>query len=112
MTRSSPTRRSSDLSMTVTMDADGHAEYSVPGNALGSRDNLYMRNQMIQTFTRDKGDLFQIKGDVDHDFDGFLSNIAGGVRYARRSANERRSEEHTSELQSLMRNSYAVFCLK
>src|SRR3546814_2574592 len=25
---------------------------------------------------------------------------------------ERRSEEHTSELQSLMRNSYAVFCLK
>src|SRR3546814_1607675 len=26
--------------------------------------------------------------------------------------NERRSEEHTSELQSLMRISYAVFCLK
>src|SRR3546814_6506696 len=29
-------------------------------------------------------------------------------RYRRRL----RSEEHTSELQSLMRNSYAVFCLK
>src|SRR3546814_9536170 len=27
-------------------------------------------------------------------------------------AGELRSEEHTSELQSLMRNSYAVFCLK
>src|SRR3546814_8214502 len=26
--------------------------------------------------------------------------------------NDRRSEEHTSELQSLMRISYAVFCLK
>src|SRR3546814_4798855 len=26
--------------------------------------------------------------------------------------NQARSEEHTSELQSLMRNSYAVFCLK
>src|SRR3546814_5614017 len=26
--------------------------------------------------------------------------------------NRRRSEEHTSELQSLMRSSYAVFCLK
>src|SRR3546814_2857420 len=25
---------------------------------------------------------------------------------------QERSEEHTSELQSLMRNSYAVFCLK
>src|SRR3546814_1019485 len=28
------------------------------------------------------------------------------------AALERRSEEHTSELQSLMRISYAVFCLK
>src|SRR3546814_1990556 len=28
------------------------------------------------------------------------------------AANGRRSEEHTSELQSLMRISYAVFCLK
>src|SRR3546814_5564727 len=30
----------------------------------------------------------------------------------RRRARGRRSEEHTSELQSLMRISYAVFCLK
>src|SRR3546814_10794163 len=29
-----------------------------------------------------------------------------------RSTTGSRSEEHTSELQSLMRNSYAVFCLK
>src|SRR3546814_4263094 len=28
------------------------------------------------------------------------------------AASAERSEEHTSELQSLMRNSYAVFCLK
>src|SRR3546814_8102506 len=32
--------------------------------------------------------------------------------HAGRSAQKPRSEEHTSELQSLMRNSYAVFCLK
>src|SRR3546814_10744540 len=31
---------------------------------------------------------------------------------AERSPYTRRSEEHTSELQSLMRTSYAVFCLK
>src|SRR3546814_3298914 len=44
----------------------------------------------------------------------------GGVRDARRTRPRRRlhprrrirSEEHTSELQSLMRNSYAVFCLQ
>src|SRR3546814_2871135 len=35
--------------------------------------------------------------------------VAGAI--ARRQV-IRRSEEHTSELQSLMRNSYAVFCLK
>src|SRR3546814_2874006 len=39
--------------------------------------------------------------------------IARGARRSRRSPIERsRSEEHTSELQSLMRISYAVFCLK
>src|SRR3546814_2049917 len=34
------------------------------------------------------------------------------VRYALRRRPVGRSEEHTSELQSLMRISYAVFCLK
>src|SRR3546814_7035061 len=33
-------------------------------------------------------------------------------RRACRDGGRRRSEEHTSELQSLMRISYAVFCLK
>src|SRR3546814_5758838 len=38
---------------------------------------------------------------------------AGAVHFgAPAGAVERRSEEHTSELQSLMRISYAVFCLK
>src|SRR3546814_2219990 len=34
-----------------------------------------------------------------------------GAMLARRFSKEFRSEEHTSELQSLMRISYAVFCL-
>src|SRR3546814_2946668 len=33
-------------------------------------------------------------------------------RHCLRPASEFRSEEHTSELQSLMRTSYAVYCLK
>src|SRR3546814_10696427 len=36
----------------------------------------------------------------------------GARRTSRASPALGRSEEHTSELQSLMRNSYAVFCLK
>src|SRR3546814_6295166 len=35
-----------------------------------------------------------------------------GEAMSRMSAGDFRSEEHTSELQSLMRISYAVFCLK
>src|SRR3546814_5404068 len=38
-------------------------------------------------------------------------NHRRAVRSTRRPRSER-SEEHTSELQSLMRNSYAVFCLQ
>src|SRR3546814_10647575 len=46
--------------------------------------------------------------------DGRLRNDGLGGRTDRRSRrpNRGRSEEQTSELQSLMRKSYAVFCLK
>src|SRR3546814_4756581 len=47
---------------------------------------------------------------------GGALRLPGGVgripRRCVRSGDEARSEEHTSELQSLMRISYAVFCLK
>src|SRR3546814_5413239 len=49
---------------------------------------------------------------------GALSSYPAAVRQALRLGSEAgklllgRSEEHTSELQSLMRNSYAGFCLK
>src|SRR3546814_2538632 len=49
-------------------------------------------------------------GVVEHDGDvaGRVDEVAALQCYVTR----RRSEEHTSELQSLMRISYAVFCLK
>src|SRR3546814_4673315 len=40
-----------------------------------------------------------------------VAGVAGEV-VATASRDQSRSEEHTSELQSLMRISYAVFCLK
>src|SRR3546814_4937552 len=42
----------------------------------------------------------------------FLPALAGQSAGHALHANPTRSEEHTSELQSLMRSSYAVFCLK
>src|SRR3546814_4741055 len=38
--------------------------------------------------------------------------LVGACGTSEEQANQSRSEEHTSELQSLMRISYAVFCLK
>src|SRR3546814_8241141 len=40
------------------------------------------------------------------------SMVVTGSEKIETAARRGRSEEHTSELQSLMRNSYAVFCLK
>src|SRR3546814_9335490 len=48
-------------------------------------------------------------GDRRRSMRGAQTHIA---TYLQGSARGGRSEEHTSELQSLMRNSYAVFCLK
>src|SRR3546814_3432679 len=57
-------------------------------------------------------------GEVEHRMDMRPDATLGGKRVDRRNilraafGKAPRSEEHTSELQSLMRISYAVFCLK
>src|SRR3546814_5864449 len=48
------------------------------------------------------------RGEGHRNADRFNFNLSGGAV----TASAHRSEEHTSEPQSLMRNSYAVFCLK
>src|SRR3546814_20905700 len=63
-----------------------------------------------------EGRIKQIRAQIDEttsDYDREklqerLAKLAGGVAVIKVG----RSEEHTSELQSLMRISYAVFCLK
>src|SRR3546814_5873761 len=51
--------------------------------------------------------------DVGDDVEGnLLGELLGLRRVADENVTRLRSEEHTSELQSLMRISYAVFCLK
>src|SRR3546814_8328881 len=61
---------------------------------------LSVLDQRIQLFTESVGSLDPILGEVETQ----LASIVMGQLD--------RSEEHTSELQSLMRISYAVFCLK
>src|SRR3546814_1480733 len=48
----------------------------------------------------------------DRGGEGIALVMDGAACRCHGSGSGRRSEEHTSELQSLMRSSYAVFCLK
>src|SRR3546814_1024023 len=54
----------------------------------------------------DKADLPVIEDN------GAKARVVMGSLWGRQAPTTTRSEEHTSELQSLMRISYAVFCLK
>src|SRR3546814_8441489 len=61
--------------------------------------------------------LFRSGGVVGAEHSRLLLTVAdggeaGGIGAQRNQIVAHRSEEHTSELQSLMRISYAVFCLK
>src|SRR3546814_2886084 len=49
---------------------------------------------------------------VQEDGGGWLLHAGDAYFYRGEVGSQTRSEEHTSELQSLMRISYAVFCLK
>src|SRR3546814_6630029 len=70
-----------------------------------------LRRQEVQTWKK----VIRV---ISHELNNSLAPIASlahsGAELIRREQVQRieRSEEHTSELQSLMRISYAVFCLK
>src|SRR3546814_2505105 len=62
-------------------------------------------------FERERRDVRLGVAGLRHDRRLDLEHAALGKEFTNRRV-EPRSEEHTSELQSLMRISYAVFCLK
>src|SRR3546814_3182644 len=72
---------------------------------------VQMLHLFLRVGARDDGEVRMAGARLLHDLSrvisfGYRDKQLGGGR------KPRRSEEHTSELQSLMRNSYAVFCLK
>src|SRR3546814_1728594 len=99
MCRPTPSSTRTDtLFPSTTLFRSTH-EALVPGSSRGDRDP---RGRPNHPRSRDAGsgdDADRRFGDGSDDPD-------------RANGADHRSEEHTSELQSLMRNSYAVFCLK
>src|SRR3546814_11257193 len=91
--------------------------------ALGISDPLNVGNAFLEMTTKmmaDPAKLFQAQLGLWQDYmslwQATTSRMLGGkpepVAAPERSDRRFKDEEHTSELQSLMRISYAVFCLK
>src|SRR3546814_4379354 len=91
-------------------------EVKMPRTAMVLAAGLGKRMRPL-TATRPKP-LVEVAGRslLDHALDRLRSGGIGtaivNVHYFADALEAHRSEEHTSELQSLMRHSYAVFCLK
>src|SRR3546814_9923168 len=88
-------------------------------DTLGTRSTLNVGGKAYAYYSLDQaaaklGDVSRLPFSMKVLLANLLRFEAGGftVSTADVKAIVDRSEEHTSELQSLMRNSYAVFCLK
>src|SRR3546814_8534609 len=79
-------------------------------NKLAASDEILMR-QVHPKMMQQEGRLWSGAFTPTKADNGLLSADRDYV-ISPKEAYERRSEEHTSELQSLMRTSYAAFCMK
>src|SRR3546814_10465918 len=108
------------MGVSTSLDTNGHGGGSnslsrpaTQGFAL-ARQPCYRLRTMAST-TDDLPPSEPVPGMIDTPFDSALSErylVYALSTITARSLPDLRSEEHTSELQSLMRISYAVFCLK
>src|SRR3546814_6279715 len=96
-----------------TANGPVHGEYKVPGGKLVVVDLSIVDGRM--TAVQVSGDFFLEPASALDAIDAALEGLpadTGEAALAAAVTATLRSEEHTSELQSLMRLSYAVFCLK
>src|SRR3546814_4501065 len=101
---SSPTLRSSDLLGGATCNCQRIDEFQTPATAVPAASCAGVKRPFMTTSAQVvlSSSAVPLDSVIEHDVTRPLASMS--------TAN--RSEEHTSELQSLMRISYAVFCLK
>src|SRR3546814_3096120 len=93
--------REGDYHTLIRVSVNGrNGERSVAGTLFSNRTPRLVEMFGIKVEADLEGDMLYIVNDDKPGFIGRLGSTLG-----------ERSEEHTSELQSLMRSSYAVFCL-
>src|SRR3546814_5240501 len=84
------------------------ARQPFPGRTALLQDPVSQRQHLVQRLVSEVLAALPI----DHRAPDLVGMVEPGQRVAEFGEHVGRSEEHTSELQSLMRISYAVFCLK
>src|SRR3546814_7183125 len=76
-------------------------------------DTLFPYTTLFRSIQKTDGKCYQLKhGERVGEVEQYPAQIVEHPQDFRIDLGTKRSEEHTSELQSLMRISYAVFCLK
>src|SRR3546814_3362093 len=94
---------SEDTPVSVTMQKDGDVAVIIVNNPPVNALSWHVRWGLKEHFEAAL---------ADDGVQAIVLRCDGGTFIAGADISEFRSEEHTSELQSLMRISYAVFCLK
>src|SRR3546814_10284976 len=86
-------------------------DYTTPAPAMAAATPS--QTQFIVLFDFDSVDYAPGNGTIVREaLDAALASAGSALRITGHADRSGRSEEHTSELQSLMRISYAVFCLQ
>src|SRR3546814_7851097 len=114
MTHSFPTRRSSDLSAGGVRAVARRGGAGAPcGRGVSPRARVHRDSRLSADARQHREDIAGAHpaGRCDREKPRDETHPGDDGRACKRFGGER-SEEHTSELQSLMRRSYAVFCLK
>src|SRR3546814_10577070 len=117
------TARGEFLANLVLSQLDEHRPYGGVVPEIAARSHLDHIDRLVGEAMQQAGLTFaELDGVAATAGPGLIGGVFVGVMTAKAIAlawdkpflavNHLRSEEHTSELQSLMRNSYAVFCLK
>src|SRR3546814_5206168 len=116
MPHSFPTRRSSDLSVALSLATlSTTLLLSLAANAHDPKafDQMMEAAPAATVSACDELEVKQQEGaSADTDIKDLKARCDAEKKAENASDSGHRSEEHTSELQSLMRISYAVFCLK
>src|SRR3546814_9785916 len=104
-----PIYRRSAVTRPTLRPNDGYMRCEIRGRA-PSRVRSALGSCIVAMCPSDRCSLDHARGDSEDRTEA--AKLRAGSSSSHRSERTDRSEEHTSELQSLMRISYAVFCLK